>query len=543
MLNFSNRPVTPYGGAAVPARSALAFSSGAFTAASQTHADMRGWNPRAGSPDGDMLYDLSVMQSRSRDLIRNHGVASGGLQTLVDNVLGTGLWLAPTPDYKRLGKPREWAREWRRQVKSYWREWAESVHCDAARSMSLDGLGALAFRGMFYNGAGLALPLWLPEEGAPAATRIQIIESDRLCNPVGRLDSDSLRGGIEIDQYGAPLAYWIRRAHPGDALAMWSQRTGLTEKDWERIPAQTTWGRKRVIHLHDKERGGQSHGVPALASVLRQFKVLGDYQNAELKAAVVNAMVAVITESALGQEQLVELLSSNTNALTSYTNGLASRGRAGVDMASGGQILPLMLGEKFSGFSPARPSTAFEPFTTAVFRHIATGLNIPYELLMKDFSKTNYSSARAALLEAWRYFSGRRNNMGMYFYQPIYELWLEEMVNAGKIEAPNFYEYRCAYSQARWYGPGRGWVDPVKEGEAAALRMREGLSTLEAECAEQGRDWEEVLEQIAEEQARKKELNVILGGTPSVPAISPAKKFADNAETDDTGKTPGDQHG
>ncbi len=35
-------------------------------------------------------------------------------------------------------------------------------------------------------------------------------------------------------------------------------------------------------------------------------------------------------------------------------------------------------------------------------------MNLPYELFAKDFSRVNYSSARAALLEAWRYLHGRR---------------------------------------------------------------------------------------------------------------------------------------
>lgn len=57
---------------------------------------------------------------------------------------------------------------------------------------------------------------------------------------------------------------------------------------------------------------------------------------------------------------------------------------------------------------------------------------------MKDFSKTNYSSARAALIEAWRFFNGRRSWIINYWAKPVFELWLEESVNRGLIEAPNF---------------------------------------------------------------------------------------------------------
>lgn len=481
-----------------------ALASGAFQAADYSHPDLRRWTPLAGSPDSDLLPDLGAMRSRSRDIARNNGVASGAQQTISDNVLGCGLWLAPTPDYIALGRTREWASAWRREVKALWRSWAETKFCDAGRSLTLDGQATQVYNGAWLNGDGVALPLWMPEAGAPCATRIQVIESDRLCNPQFTLDTATLRAGVEIDAYGAPVAYHIRRAHPGDNY--WLQ--GVVDNNtWERIPATTAWGRARVIHVHDKGRAGQSRGVPALAAVMRQFKVLGDYQNAELKAAVVNAMVALVTESAIGQDGLVELLSGNADALSTYQGGLADRNRSAINF-NGGMILPLNLGEKVGGFTPARPSTSYEPFVTTVFRHVATGLNIPYELLMKDFSKTNYSSARASLLEAWRFFIGRRNWLGLGFYQPCYELFLEEMVNAGKIEAPDFYANRAAWCRARWIGPGRGWVDPLKEAQAAELRMGIRVSTLEEECAEQGKDWEEVLEQFAEEEKKFKELNL-----------------------------------
>ena len=76
----------------------------------------------------------------------------------------------------------------------------------------------------------------------------------------------------------------------------------------------------------------------------------------------------------------------------------------------------------------------------------------------------------------------------------------------GLVDAPDFYENRYAYTRCKWIGPGRGWVDPVKEAQACQIRMDIGLSTLEAECAGQGLDWEEVLEQRAREKERMKKL-------------------------------------
>lgn len=479
------------------------FGNTAHTAASLTHPDLRGWLPNQGSADADLLPDHRQMVIRSRDLVRNHGVAEGALQTITDNVIGIGLRLSSTPDYKLLGKDKEWAEEWSSRVESLWRTHAESTDIDAGNSLDFHGLTEQAFRSGWMNGEALALPLWLPRPGVRYATRIQMIEPDRLSNPLSAMDGPRLRSGIEIDTYGAPQAYHIRKAHPGDRI----YADAADINSWDRIPAYTDWGRRRVIHVHDKSRVGQSRGKPALASVMRQFKVLGDFTNAELKAAVVNAKIAVLTESSLAPDEVVSLLSSDADAQQKYEDDMASRGLSTIQMEDG-MIVPLNIGEKLAGFTPGRPSASFDPFVTSIFRHIATGLNIPYELLMKDFSRTTYSSARAALIEAWRFFRGRRQWISTYWARPIFELWLEEAINQGLVEAPDFYQNKAAYCRCRWIGPGRGWIDPLKEADAAVTRMTNNLSTLEAECAEQGLDWEEVLEQRAAESRRYKELGL-----------------------------------
>ena len=87
---------------------------------------------------------------------------------------------------------------------------------------------------------------------------------------------------------------------------------------------------------------------------------------------------------------------------------------------------------------------------------------------------------------------------------PIYAAWLEEAIDRGTISlpkgAPEFAEAKAAYCAARWIGPGRGWVDPHKEATAATERMSAGLSTLERECAEQGEDYLETIQQRARER-------------------------------------------
>ena len=71
--------------------------------------------------------------------------------------------------------------------------------------------------------------------------------------------------------------------------------------------------------------------------------------------------------------------------------------------------------------------------------------------------------------------------------------------------APDFWDMPGAYLRARWIGPGRGYVDPVKEAQGAGLRISAMISTLEDENADLGRDLTDTLDQQADEEEMLKE--------------------------------------
>ena len=468
-------------GAGAPLRAAAL----SHDAASLTDPALSRWVPASGSADADLLPELEILRSRSRHQAANEPLAGHAVQAQVDNVVGPGLRLSAQPEYRALGRDKAWAREWAAGVESLWRTWAESTECDAAGTLNFAGLTEQMFRAVLVNGEGLCLLLWQPERGGGFATRLQTVESDRLSNPHGQPDTARLRGGVEIDAWGAPVAYHIERTHPGDVHLGFAWPGA---REWERVPAATPWGRRRVIHLAGRERCGMSRGKPLATAVMPLFKMLGHYLRTELKSTIVNSLVAGIIESNLPPTEVLELFGGSAENYLEARNAYRAR-------LEGGSLLQLPVGDQLKPFIPGRPTAAFGAFCEYLLRIIAAGLHMPYELLLMDFSKTNYSSARAALLEAWRYYLGRRRWLADYWAGQVYLAWLEEAVDAGLVEAPGFYGNRLAYARARWIGPGRGWIDPLKEAQAAQLRLESGLSTLEDELAEQGRDLEETLDQ------------------------------------------------
>jgi hypothetical protein len=282
----------------------------AYDGASLTARDVRAWTPPRRSADAEILPSLDTLVARARDIDRNNPIAKGARTTIVDNVVGTGPRLSPQPDYRLLGKTKEWADEWSAKMQGLFHSWWWTTKCHAGDTLTGDQLAQQALAAVIMNGDTIALPLWLPERGDGYATKLQMIEADRLSNPNGQGDTQFMRAGVKLDEYGAPLGYWIRTTHPGDFLVAGMQSFGK----WEFVPRKTDYGRLRAIHYFDAERSPQTRGKPLLTTILPQLKNIDRYIRAEIDAAVANAMIAGIITTPLDHESIVQLFSKDHQA-------------------------------------------------------------------------------------------------------------------------------------------------------------------------------------------------------------------------------------
>ena len=473
---------------------------GAFLAGSGNAPELRDWTPAAGSPDADLDGDRQTIVARARDLERNDALVSGAVQSLKDSAIGFGLDFQSMPDYRALGIGRDQAQDAARRIESIWHEWSEDRDaCDVTGQLPFGAMLRQSVQSDLVAGESLQLALWLPERqrrlGSRFATVMQTVEADRLSNPQDRIGDPRLRDGVEIDGYGAPVAYHIRSSHPGDLFMPWA----MAAADWQRVPLRGPGGRRVVIHSFDQKRPGQHRGVSVFAPVMTELKQRARFQRAELQAAVVNAVIAAVLETPADGQTLLDLFGD----ANSYMDMRNTQPSVQLGIGPGGAIPRLLPGESLKGYSSNRPSAGMDGFVTTVSRLIATGIGMTYETFMRDFSKTNYSSARASLLEGWRFVLFLRMHKTLTWCRPTLDLVLEEAVWRGYLDLPGFSESRArrqAWLRGVWRGPARGWVDPVKEITAAAMRVRLGISTLRDEALDQGRDLDDLLDQIALEQ-------------------------------------------
>lgn len=466
--------------------------------ASTTKKSMIGWISRGASAKEDIEDNLYLLRTRSRDLYMGTPLATGALKTTRTNVVGSGLKLNAQIDYEYLGLTEEQADDWETKTEREFSLWADSLHCDAQRMNNFYELQQLAFLSWLMSGDCFALLPLMPRRSMPYDLRVQLIEADRICNPnsfgpTTRSMNPQLVNGVEIGPNGEVVAYHIAQVHPLTNI-------GKEIQEWVRVEkfgAKT--GRINVIHLMESERPEQRRGVPILAPVIESLKQLGRYTEAELMAAVVSGMYTVfIKTQAQDERPLGEVIPEGERI---------DDGDENTYELGNGAIIALSENESIEQANPGRPNTAFDGFVTAVCRQVGAALEIPYELLVKHFT-ASYSASRAALLEAWKMFRMRRAWLAADFCQPIYEEWLWEAVAKGRIYAPGFFTdpmVRKAYCGAEWNGPSQGQIDPLKEANAAKLRVEEGFSTRQRETVElTGGDWyKNHRQRVVEENLRK----------------------------------------
>lgn len=501
------------------ARMTLALAGG-YSGASYGRPGLAGWAPRASDAETDTNSDLPALRARTRDLVRNAPLAAGAINTQVTNVVGTGLSVQPTPDGEALGLTDEQAQEWSDATLREFKLWAESTSCDVTNTQNFYGLQSLAFRSALESGDTFALLPSVSRPRWPYRLALQVIEADRVCNPGLVADTPKIAAGIELNEWGAPVAYHICQQHPGKLVRR-------SEFKWQRITATgITSGRRNIIHLFDRRRPGQTRGVPILAPVIEPLKQLQRYTDAELQAAVISGMFAVFVK--MDPEAFQDLF--DQDGKSAYLNSAMGWDGTinGSSLEGAGKAINLLPGEEVDSANPGRPNALFDPFVQAIIRQIGVALEMPFEVLIKHFT-ASYSAARAALLDAWRFFRGRRDWLATTFCQPVYEAWLEEAVAIGRIAAPGFFAdpaIRKAWCATVWVGDGPGSIDPQKEVSAAGERIALGISTRAAESIlHDGVDWRVKHKQLVEEEERRREDGL------AAPIAEPAVTVEEQGET------------
>lgn len=437
--------------------------------------------------------ERETITERSQDLVANTPHAVSCIESLSTNVVGTGLMPQSKPRWKRLGISEEQAKEYAEQAEWIFGKWCQ--HADITNRLHFQDLQYLSAYSFFMNGEYLFLPVSRSEAKQPGQSAVrlalQALSPVRMATPHDLMKDEAVRDGVKLHATGAPAGYWIATPRNGKL------RPYLTSADFTYYPAMIGHrpGVFHSFHAAAKEPD-RVRGVSILAPAMKCFKDLYDYLDFELVGSIVASSPAMWIE----QDNPAQ-----------YTAGFPTEENNTGDEEKYQEFDPGLVyygGGKPHVLKNERPSDTFMGFVETLIRSVGTSVGLPYEVVAKDFSKTNYSSARAALLEAWRVYMLYRKWIERHFCQPIWQMVLEEAWLRGELQlpagGPDFYDGLAEYTAASWIGPARGHVDPLKEMKANIEGMDHNIFTLADLAAEQGRDWEDQVEQRGREIAKEK---------------------------------------
>lgn len=474
--------------------------------ASYQRRSLRGMIAESGSPREDIDLNNQTLRERARMLYMASPVAGSAIKTPRTNAIGLGLKMNPKIDRELLGLSREEAERWEKTVKAEFAIWAEDkTACDATGMNNFYSMQQLAFISWFVSGDVFALIKQRePDLMHPYSLRLHLVEADRCATPevTGFLNITSAEygdhmvyDGVEVDSDGMVVAYHFRNKHPGEIT--------VKETKYERVLAYgEKTGMPNVLHIMSSERPEQYRGVTYLAQIIEPILQTRRYTESEITAAIVESFFTAFIQT---DGDASELAIGEVGVEGEEPHQQASHNPNEYEMGNGNVVM-LNKGESVNFGDPKRPASGFAPFLKEMCTQIGVALEIPRDILMKDFN-ASYSASRGALLEAWKAFKMYRGWFVDDFCMPVYGMWMAEAVARGRINAPGFFTspvIRKAWLGCEWIGPTQGQLDPIKEVTAEIMSVAAGFSTnSDSAIRINGSDWNQNMEQIQSEMQKK----------------------------------------
>ena len=437
------------------------------------------WATQPQTADAELLPELKTLRARSRNLANNNDYARRFISMAKTNVIGGKGIILQNKAKKANGEYDSGANQ---KIEEAWGEWGKMGSCTSCGCLTWVGVQQMVFEAVARDGECLIIKV--ADRTNPYGFTLQIIESDHLDEDLNRARSEranEIRGGIELNRQGRPIAYHLFEDHPGGSPQVYTKRA------YRRLPASA------VIHVFRKERASQTRGVPWLATPGLRLKMLDGYEEAELVAARTAAAKMGFFTSQDGESYVGDDLEDDYTPITEAEPGTFEQLPQGMD---------------FKTFDPEHPVSAFADFEKAILRGVASGLNVSYVSLANDLEGVSYSSIRQGELadrDNWRLLQQWFIDQ---FIMPVYDSWVQYALMSGKIaiSADRFNRLNVPTWQAR----GWQWVDPAKEIKASAEAVNNRLKTRTAIAGEQGEDIEDIFETLAKEQKLADKYGLIL---------------------------------
>jgi len=413
-----------------------------------------------------------VLRNRTRYEVMNNCYAAGICLTLAESLVGIG------PRLQMTG----WSAARNREVEDAWEAWAKEINL-AAKLRALRMARAVD---------GEAFAMFVTRPTGRVRLDLRLIEGDQVASPLTLRYDPAAVDGLEYGPDGLPSGYYVLRHHPGAAGFYGS----YDEADL--VPS------RYMIHWFRATRPGQARGIPELAPALPLFAQLRRYTLAELGAAENAASISLVMKTTLVD---------GAAAKVPYMEEM--------ELPRGTAIFPP---EGWEPYQPKaeHPVTSYQDFKREVLSEIARVLCMPYLVAALTSRDINYAGGRLDMQAWYRAIAVEQTDMAIVVLDRIFVEWLREMQMT--TEALDI--------KHQWFWRGLEHVDPAKESTAQDRHLRNYSTTLAAEYAARGLDWETELRQAKRERDRLRKYRLIPAEN-----LAPAPVDDGDADEEDDGDT------
>jgi lambda family phage portal protein len=456
---------------------------------------LKTWQPTRNTINAILSSSGELLRSRTRDALRNNPHAVAASDSLVANLIGTGI------------KPSSLLTDeadLRDQIMQLWLDWTDT--CDADGLADFYGLQTMVARALFEAGeCFIRYRPRRPEDGLAVPLQIQLLESE-MCpyhlNQVGD-NGNWIMNGIELDWRGARVAYWFYPTHPGDA-AIEGTPLGMQQM---RIPAT------EVLHIFKCTRPGQMRGVPLITPALVRMFLMESFDDAEVERKRIAAMYAGFVTGPV-PEDVVEKVDPETGQIIEPLSRYNRFNEVQDELTplEPGVLQLLYPGEDIKFSEPADVGGGYEAFQYRQQLAMFSALGIPYSLCTSDLRRANYSSLRGSIVEYRRKLEQMQHNIFVYqMCRPIWRRWMDTAVlaRALPIDASQYLAEVTEFQRAKWIPQRNDWVDPLKDRQAEKLAVDAGFKSRGDVIEAEGYDPEETDRRIAADQERAKRLDLV----------------------------------
>ncbi|MGV8832541.1 MAG: phage portal protein [Devosia sp.] len=406
-----------------------------------------------------------TLARRARYLATNNPLAASAVEGWVSALVGTGV--KPQSNHADQGI--------RTALNLGFENWTADADADGATDYY--GLQALMARRLVIDGEAFAVLI-----NTGTTLSIRLIDAEQVDPSLNRdLANGRIVQGVEFDQSGRRVAYWIFPERPGMAFATALQAV--------RVPAAD------VIHLFKPETPGQVRGISWFAPVMLRVNDLDGWRDSQLMRQKVAAALAGFITNSEGTGQPFDGEQDGNTLIGGLEPGTL-------------KFLPDGMDIKFS--SPANIGAEVIDFAKITEREIAVGLGLPASILTGDLSDANFSSIRAGLIEWRRRIEALQHSVLIHqALRPIWKRWATTEVFSGRVSTTV-----PAALPAKFITPKQAWVDPKKDVEAELMAIAGGLMSRREAVTSRGVDIETLDAELAADAERAQ----TLGLTFNVPA-------------------------